>query len=309
MKQWFASRIGLLAAVGALAFVLGCSPGAQPAQPAAGPGAETPKAETPKYGGVLELTQTATPADTDVNMYSCCPAYWPLASNRLIDSNPYNLELKPALLEKWTLASDGLSYEFKVRQGVKYQNVPPVNGREMTAEDIAFNLRRAAGMENPKNLSITNWPRASILGAMKDAVATDKSTVKVTLKQPDAGFIVGVADFRNMVFAPEVVKQYGDLRNTEKATIGVGPFILTKWQSGVVTEFKKNPDYWQKDEQGNALPYLDGVRYTIIPDKNTTMAALRTKQIDLWVGGVPQNHEDLKKTNPELQWHMSLGGC
>ena len=73
---------------------------------------------------------------------------------------------------------------------------------------------------------------------------------------------------------PEVVQQFGDLKKPE-SVIGTGPFILERYEPNVKTVFKRNPDYFLKDQ-----PYVDGVEWLVLEDESTGLAMYRTGQID-----------------------------
>ena len=106
------------------------------------------------------------------------------------------------------------------------------------------------------------------------------------------------------IIAPEVVQQFGDLKKPESA-IGTGPFILERYEPNVKTVFKRNPDYFLKDQ-----PYVDGVEWLVLEDPSTGLAMYRTGQIDCgpapWWGVRQQDLESLKKSHPHLVYQDFL---
>ena len=100
---------------------------------------------------------------------------------------------------------------------------------------------------------------------------------------------------------PDIVKQFGNTQNWHNA-MGTGPFILTDFVDGTSATLVKNPNYWGYDERypQNKLPYIDGVKYLIIPQDSTALAALRTGKIDIMGGISVQDATSLEKTNPTM---------
>src|SRR5262249_27549697 len=104
----------------------------------------------------------------------------------------------------------------------------------------------------------------------------DRSTVKFVLKEPFVWLLDILATSKAMwIIAPEVVEKYGDLKKPESA-LGTGPFLLERYEPNVKTVFKRNPDYFLKDQ-----PYVDGVEWLILDDPSTALAMYRTGQLDM----------------------------
>src|SRR6266571_695629 len=196
-----------------------------------------------------------------------------------------DLTLKGDLAESWQGSPDFRVWTFKLRKGVKWQNVAPLNGRELGAADIkycyeqyakegvqAFTFQEIEGMETP-----------------------DKYTVRIHLKTPNTMFPQNLAEPVSTIFAREVLEEDGDLK---KRMIGTGPYILKEHTRKVRLVLARNPDYF---DQGR--PYVD--QYTILstPDDATRKAAFRTGQSDIIWMASPSEAETLRKTNPQSQVH------
>jgi peptide/nickel transport system substrate-binding protein len=201
--------------------------------------------------------------------------------------------VKGALAESWEW-KDPLTLVLHIRHGVKFHNKPPVNGREMTAEDVAYCLNRY-------------WksPRAWMdsISYIDSISATDKYTVVVKMNKPFA-FMEGdlIMSSPGFVYPPELIQQYGKLTDWRLAC-GTGPWMVDSFVPDSVISFKKNPDYWGYDElnPGNKLPYADRIEILYIKDPSAKLAALRTGKLDvLWSVGADDS-KLLQQTNPELQ--------
>ena len=106
------------------------------------------------------------------------------------------------------------------------------------------------------------------------------------------------------IIAPEVVEKFGDLKKAESA-IGTGPFLLERYEPNVKTVFKRNPEYFLKDQ-----PYIDGVEWLVLDDESTGLAMYRTGQIDCapnhWWTVRQADLELLKKSHPHLHYRDFL---
>ena len=201
------------------------------------------------------------------------------------------LELEPDLVESWTQPDD-VTYVFKLHEGVRFHDKPPVNGREMTADDVKYSLDRFRTMKGNA--------RRSIFEAVDKIEAVDKHTLKVTLQRPYVWFLDQLA-YSNYptIVAREAVEKFGDLKKPE-AAIGTGPWMLDSYDPNVQVNFVKNPNYFKQ-----GLPYVDKVEWIIITDSATRQSAYRAGKFDFgWqfittvqVDELPQ----LKKQHPD--WH------
>jgi peptide/nickel transport system substrate-binding protein len=181
-------------------------------------------------------------------------------------------KLVPWLAERW-YTTDSKNYTFFLRRGVRFHT-----GRELRAADVKYVLDRAV---NPE----TKHPYRVQYEAIQDVIVKDDYTVSVTLKHPDATFLWTVARQGSVVYPREAV----DTLKTQP--IGTGPFVLSEWVRGDRIVLTRNKDYWQK-----GLPHLDKVTYRFIPDPNSTLAALKSGDIDVSGFGLgPESVDELKK--------------
>ena len=217
--------------------------------------------------------------------------------------------LKGALAESWEISPDGLTYTFHIRQGVHWHNKAPMNGRELTADDIVFNYHRYLGLGS--GFTEVSPPFAGFESGVgiESVTATDKWTVVMKLKEPRLFAMDRILDeYAIYMNAPEAIKEHGDVKDWRNL-VGTGPFEMTDFVEGSSVTYTKNPDYWAYDEKypENRLPYVDELRYLILTEEATRLAALRTGKVDyVGVNGSPAQIisvdvlESLKRTNPEL---------
>jgi peptide/nickel transport system substrate-binding protein len=200
--------------------------------------------------------------------------------------------VEPHLAERWE-EPDDLTYVFHLRRGVKWHNKPPLNGRELVADDVKFTFDRFLS-EKANVLRETLEP-------VERVEAVDRYTVKFILKEPFVWLPNRLADTSGMwIIAPEIVEKFGDLKKPESA-IGTGPFLLERYEPNVKTVFKRNPEYFLPGQ-----PYVDGVEWLVLDDESTGLAMYRTGQIDCgpapWWSVRQADLESLKKSHPRLMY-------
>ena len=213
--------------------------------------------------------------------------------------------IKPHLAESFEISPDGLTFTFRIRKGVHWHDKPPMNGRELVADDVVFSFNRIAGTgsgfteKSPYAPNIADLPIESI-------TAPDNYTVVFKLSKLDLSafqMIYNDSHEGGWIYPPEVIKQYGHMQDW-KTAVGTGPYMLTDWVVGSSLTYTKNPNYWGYDEKfpENRLPYLDEIKMLIIPDFSTRLTAFRTGKIARLTGVSFDQSQAIQKTDPELVW-------
>ena len=165
------------------------------------------------------------------------------------------LQVKPSLAKNWHISDDGLTYRFTLRNDVKFHN-----GRKMVAGDFEYSFGRII---DPDVAS----PGAWIFADVESFKAEDDTTFVVKLKRPFAPFLSQLGMVYCSVVPHEEVERWG--KDFRAHPCGTGPFKYQYWKEGVKLVMRKNEDYFERDEDGNALPYLDAVAVTFIVDRQT----------------------------------------
>jgi len=212
------------------------------------------------------------------------------------------------LAESWE-APDFNTMIFHIREGIHWQDKFPANGRELTAADVAWNFNRLYGTGDGFT-DLSPFIGQTAWRAFKKVYATDKYTMVVEHTDHNTCWEQILQPISTQMVCRDAVEEFGDLTDWENA-LGTGPFILDDVVTAASMTLSRNPNYWGYDERHpeNRLPYIDGIKILIIPDRSTVFAALRTGKID-WVGGVTWEEVDmLTKTNPELVKYVVTGWC
>ena len=251
-----------------------------------------PVPPAPRYGGVLHFPATIRTFDPTGGYRPELALVWDTLTEW--EATWYFPEVQRTPVIRKTLATswemvNPSTWIFKLRQGVRFHNRPPVNGREMTAEDVKYSYE----LLKDKTAYAT---RAALVKAVH---VIDKYTVKFELAMPDPKFYLNVVDSLSPVIVPrEAVEAPGGLAENP---IGTGAFMLKEFAPGEGALLVRNPDYYLRDKDGRALPYVDAVRLYFTKDRATDTALFRARQIDLMRVPTLDVLYALMKTVPDLQ--------
>ena len=264
---------------------------AMPGAPAATamPGATaTPRptaalAGEPKYGGIAlfstrgdlvrgaDLMRSTTITKTQV--VEAIFGYGNLV--RACQDDPYDRTCL-GLAESWEANADFTQWTFKIRENVLWHD-----GTPLTAEDIRWwfdvSVNGVEGRQ-PSRRDID-------FGDIASLAVLDGDRLQVTLNRPTPQYFLGLGDPQVILAHPRhLIEPEFDKRNTDAGPIdidfvGTGPFKFLRYAKGSVFSVRRFGDYWKKDDKGRQLPYLDGIDFPIIGDRETMVAALRAGRI------------------------------
>jgi peptide/nickel transport system substrate-binding protein len=183
------------------------------------------------------------------------------------------------LAEDWEMP-DNESIIYHIRQGVHWWNKEPANGRELTAEDVAWNIKRH--FSSPGSFNYKQYTRTGM--SPLDVQALDRYTVEVKVNPAWQGVMASVIGDHLWMLCPDAVEANGGEPLTDwREFIGTGPYMIENYEVNSRIEYVKNPDYWQTDplHPENRLPYAEGVKELIIFNMEQQKAAFRTGQVDI----------------------------
>lgn len=188
-----------------------------------------------------------------------------------------NSKIVPSLAESWDISDDGLEYTFHLRQGVKFHN-----GNDFTAEDVAYTFHRMLTVEGGVNTEFIDQIKGAdeLLTGETDTLegveVVDDYTIKVTLKEPFAGFLASISSPGVSIYDSEATEAAGDQFGMDPAvTVGTGPFEFSSWSFNNQLVLTRNEDYW-KGASG-----LPGVVIKIIPDTETQSMMFESGELDI----------------------------
>src|ERR1700693_4184173 len=227
-------------------------------------------AEAQKQGGTLRVLHRDSPANMSIYEEGTISVVMPAMPlfNNLVVFDPKQKQnrldnIVPDLAESWTLSEDGKDLTFKLRAGVKWHD-----GKPFTANDVKCTWDLLQGKAKEKlrlNAREAWWINLDHVTADNDTQAT------FHLKRPQPSFLALLASGFTPVYpchvSPAQMRQH---------PIGTGPFKFVEYKPNQSIKIVRNPDYWKPGR-----PYLDGIEWTIIPNRSTAVLAFIAGNFDM----------------------------
>jgi oligopeptide transport system substrate-binding protein len=218
-----------------------------------------------------------------------------------------SLNIKPCIAKSWDISEDGKTYTFHLRCDVKFcdnECFTSGKGRSVTAQDFVYSFNRII---DPKLASPGAWIFNNNVDKSAPFVALNDSTFQIHLLKPFRPML-GILTMQYCSVVPEeAVKKYGaDFRSHP---VGTGPFMFKSWREGTAMILVKNPNYFETNN-GEKLPYLDGIKISFIDNKKTEYLSFKQKQLD-FISGIDAAYidevlDDNGNLKPDLQNQFNL---
>ncbi|MBI4562875.1 MAG: peptide ABC transporter substrate-binding protein [Candidatus Rokubacteria bacterium] len=250
-------------------------------------------AQTPRYGGILVTTPLSAPPSlspheeaTIATVHAAIPCF-----NNLVYFDPMKKKesvdtIIAELAERWSWQDNYRNLVFFLRKSVKWHD-----GKPFTSADVKYTFDTVRGAPDAKGKLRVN-PRKLWYANVEAIEAPDPHTVVFRLKHPQPSLLPMLASGYSPVYPAHV-----PVAEFKTKCVGTGPFKLKEYKPGEFLEFVRNPDYFVKGR-----PYLDGIKFIIIKDRSTQVAALEAGRLDVGpIGGwTKTNAETLKQNKPQL---------
>lgn len=230
-------------------------------------------------------------------------AIWPcnMIYNGLVDFDD-SLRIVPAIAKSWEVSEDGLTYTFHLRTDIRFQNTDDITfpeDRRVTAQDFVYSFNRIV---DPSVASPGSWIFQKVKRDKDDKaqfIALNDSTLQIVLSEIQPPFLGVLAMEYCSVVPHEAVEKFG--KDFARHPVGTGPFQMKLWVEGVKLVLRRNPFYFEYDEKGQQLPYLDGVAITFIVDKQSVFMEFMKGSLD-FMSGIEACYKDALLTKQgELQ--------
>jgi peptide/nickel transport system substrate-binding protein len=209
------------------------------------------------------------------------PSIWTelLIYDQLVRPSRDGTKLEPGIAKSWTVSPDGKEFRFNLREDAKFSDGEPV-----TAADVAFSLKRAAGEKS-------EWGR--FFRPITSYEVLDDHTIVMKLEKPFTPILNNLAMFSASILPAKLVEQQGAAFFDHP--VGSGPFILKSWSRGQKQDLVKNPNYWEKGK-----PALDGATIEVVPEDNARVLKLKAGELDAIIG-LPFNQAEALKSDPNVE--------
>ena len=228
------------------------------------------QATEPKQGGMLRIYHRDSPANASIHegaTYSVNVPFMPVFNNLVIykqDVAQNSMDsIVPDLAESWAWSADNKTLTFKLRQGVKWHD-----GKPFTSADVKCTFEMLMGKSQQK---LRQNPRKSWYNEVNDVTTNGDVEVSFDLKRPQPSLLAMLASGYTPVYPCHVSP--ADMRTHP---IGTGPFKFVEFKANESIKLTRNPDYWKK-----GLPHLDGIEFTIIPNRSTAILAFVAGKFDM----------------------------
>lgn len=220
-----------------------------------------------------------------------------------IDSN---LNIVPSVAKSWDISNDRITYTFHLRTDVYFHDseiFPNKLGRKVVADDIVYSLNRIL---DKSTASSGAWIFNNRVDTIQPFKAINDSTVQLKLLRPFHP-IMGILSMQYCSIIPkEAVAKYG--KDFRRHPCGSGPFKFISWDEGEALVFHKNEKYWEKDEFGRSLPYLNAIKVSFFDNKATEFLQFRQGKLSFINDIDPSFKDELLTKTGELrtEWRNKL---
>ena len=229
-------------------------------------------------------------------------------------TNPADYTPQPHLAESWSVSNDGLTWTFKLRKGIKYNDdqLDVDKSRDVTAQDWVEVADFAFGPETSRFRA--RFPEIDGPASWK---AIDDYTLEVTLNRPTASFLYKLAIRGPQLYGLDGFKKrladdpsllVADAMNNVEDQYGTGPWVMTNWTPDVSVTYEANGLYWKEDGRGNQLPFIDSVEMFVMKDERAQDAGFRTGKLGALAletcGMSTERYLDINKSNPDTVWEI-----
>lgn len=226
------------------------------------------------------------PAESNVltHVWACNHLY-----NGLVQTDD-SLNILPCIAKSWQIEENGTKYVFYLRNDVYFQDdpcFPSGKGRKVTAHDFEFSFNRLLLHSSSTAKSLLSFVDKSERTNFNPFQALNDSTFVIYLTQPFSVFLNILTMKYFSVIPYEAIDYYK--KSFRNHPVGTGPFMLKQWEEGNRLILVKNPNYFEKDAEGNQLPYLDAIVVSFIKDKETAFIEFLNDKLDMISGAEALN--------------------
>jgi peptide/nickel transport system substrate-binding protein len=241
------------------------------------------------------------------------PNIFSLTYEGLVSENPITGEVEPKLAKSWEISEDGLEIVFTLRDNLKWSD-----GEAITADDVVFTYNDLVFNDDIPSNSKDGF-RIGVKKELPKVEKVNEKQVKFTVPEPFAPFLksTSLEILPEHILRPTLEEKDGEGKPKLLSTWGIdtpaekiivnGAYQLENYTTSQRIIFKKNPYYWQKDNEGNTLPYIDRVIWQIVENTETSLLQFRSGSLD-GIGITPDYFSLLKREENRGNFTIYNGG-
>ncbi|MGO4911848.1 ABC transporter substrate-binding protein [Leeuwenhoekiella sp. W20_SRS_FM14] len=225
------------------------------------------------------------------------PIIWPTNQlfNGLVQQDD-SLNIVADIAKSWTISEDTKTYTFTLRDDVVFHKHTQFKTKDSTRKVVASDF--VYSFDRLKDAQVAS-PGSWVLNNVKSYSAVNDTTLVINLDKEFPAFI-GLLTMRYCSVVPkEIVEFYGT--EFRSHPIGTGPFKFKRWEEGVKLVLRKNENYFETDENGTPLPYLEAVAITFLPDKQSEFLQFAQGNLDMLNSLDPSYKDELLTATGELK--------
>ena len=231
-------------------------------------------AQAQKQGGVLHVTHRDNPPSASIHEEATISTVMPFASvfNNLVQFDPASEQnrldrIVPELATKWAWSEDGRTLTFTLHDGVKWHD-----GKPFSSADVKCTWDMLSGKAEAK---LRKNPRKSWYFDVREITTNGPNEVAFHLVDPQPSLLAMLAAGFSPVYPCHV-----NAAQMRTHPIGTGPFRFVELKQNESMRVERNPDYWKPGR-----PYLDGIEFSIIPNRSTAILAFVAGKFDMTFTG------------------------
>ncbi|MFP4644242.1 MAG: ABC transporter substrate-binding protein [Spirochaetales bacterium] len=240
-----------------------------------------------EQGGSMTLATTNDPRTFNgwVAAETSSTVITDLLASGMVRRNQHDLEFEPAMAEDWEIADDERSVDFTLREGLEWSDGEPI-----TAEDFVYSAEIIQHPDVESNAKSSQ----RVGGEFAEWEAVDERTVRVSVPEVYAGLLTlsSIAPAPRHVLEPileeEGFEEMNSLWGVDADVEDIpssGAFVVSDYTPGQRIILERNDNYWETDEEGTQLPYLDEIEFAVVPDQDTALQRFLAGEIDLYGSG------------------------
>lgn len=255
-KKWL--NVGFIMILAFTFLIAGCSSNNNTQS-----GGNSSSSEEPKEGGTLVIARKADATNLDPHMITSIPTanyIFQKVYEGLVRQDE-NMQIQPLLAKEWSVSEDGLTWEFKLQEGVSFQDGAPFN---------ADAVKKTMDRVKDANLGL---PNTSKFAMVKEVKVVDSTTVQFILEYPYAPLLSTLSANEGSIISPKAIDAGPE--SLAKNPVGTGPFTFASWKPGQEMVLVKNENYWGQKAK------IDKVVYKVVPEDATRIAMVETGEANI----------------------------